>query len=194
MFCNEVQYPVSKLDKNEISGVSRKFYFFTRLADSVSEAQGVGGFWVESEHYNNTMDRSRIFLSDSDSENRIESFFISHFKLGNSCWNGAISFETFVETENSCRVPQFPLIASCQKLLTAKLHSHYVKESVSESEIWKGRSWSWTFYIRLRKSVFHSVAIKTFDERQTLKMSFIIAAVVYKIGYSFIWRFSVILL
>jgi len=32
-------------------------------------------------------------------------------------WNGTISFETFIETENSCRVPRFPLIASCYKIV-----------------------------------------------------------------------------
>jgi len=30
--------------------------------------------------------------------------------------NGTISFETFIETMNSCCVPRFPLIASCYKI------------------------------------------------------------------------------
>jgi len=41
--------------------------------------------------------RSQIFLSDSGSP--IRSFFASHSYLGNSCGNGTISYETFVETE-----------------------------------------------------------------------------------------------
>jgi len=34
----------------------------------------------------------------SDSECPLGSFFASHSYIGNSCWNGWISFETFVET------------------------------------------------------------------------------------------------
>jgi len=40
---------------------------------------------------------------------------------------------TFLKTENSFCEPQFPLSASCYKLLTGKLRSLYVKES----EIWE---------------------------------------------------------
>ena len=50
-------------------------------------------------------------------------------------WYGTISFETFIETDISCCVPRFPFIASLlavTKLMTAKIHSHYVKESESE--------------------------------------------------------------
>ena len=36
--------------------------------------------------------------------------------LTRTCWNGTISFETFVETENSCCAPWFPLIVSCYKI------------------------------------------------------------------------------
>ena len=64
------------------------------------------------------------FLSDSRSP--IGSFFTSPSYIGNSYWNGTISFETFVETELSCCPPRFPLI------LTFKLHSLYVEESESE--------------------------------------------------------------
>jgi len=59
--------------------------------------------------------RSRRFLGE-----------VGFLRFGNSCWNGTF-FETFIETYNSCCVPRFPLIAT--KLLTAKLHSRYVKES-----------------------------------------------------------------
>jgi len=41
--------------------------------------------------------------------NPLESFFTSHLLVGNSCWNHTISFETFIETDNSCRIPGFPL-------------------------------------------------------------------------------------
>ena len=73
--------------------------------------------------------RVRFFCPDSGFS--IGSFFTSHSWIGNSSWNGTISFETFVETENSCCVPWFPLI------LTAKFHSFYVKESeiLERSEI-----------------------------------------------------------
>ena len=73
---------------------------------------------------NNIGSRSRIFLSDSGCP--IGSFFSSHSWIRNYCWNGTISFETFVETDISCCAPRFPLI------LTAKFHSLYVKESESE--------------------------------------------------------------
>jgi len=33
------------------------------------------------------------------------------------CWNCTIFFETFIETENSCCVTRFPLIASCYKVV-----------------------------------------------------------------------------
>ena len=40
-----------------------------------------------------------------------------------------MDFKTFIETENSFCIPRLALIASCYKLLTAKLHLRYVKES-----------------------------------------------------------------
>ena len=58
----------------------------------------------------------------------VRSFFTSHSWIRNSCGNGTISFETFVETEISCSVPRFPLIS------TVKFHSLYVKESESGVE------------------------------------------------------------
>jgi len=79
---------------------------------------------------NNTRSRSQIFLSDSDVH--LDHFLHHTPKLG-ILGEMVISFETFVETEISCCAPRFPLI------LTAKLHSLYVKESEilerSESEI-----------------------------------------------------------
>jgi len=80
--------------------------------------------------------------------------FTSHSKIGNSCWNGTIYVETFVETEISCCASRFPVI------LTAKFHSLYVKESEiferleiletqsRESKILESRSR--IFYFRLR--------------------------------------------
>jgi len=65
-------------------------------------------------------------LSDSNSGCPIRSFFALHSSIGNSCWNGWISFETFVGTKISCCAPRFPLI------LTHKFHSLCVKESESE--------------------------------------------------------------
>ena len=63
--------------------------------------------------------RSRIFLSDSGSSTRL--FFYITLQVGNSCWNDTVSFETFIETENSCCAPRFPLFAQtsftlCQRV------------------------------------------------------------------------------
>ena len=65
--------------------------------------------------------RSRRFLGG------VEEFFVRLRKFNSvnfyitlinwACWNGAISYETFVETENSCCVPRFLLNASCYKTL-----------------------------------------------------------------------------
>jgi len=65
-------------------------------------------------------------------------WLLNHFshhtlKLGKLKWYNF--FETFIETENSCCVPQFPLIAT--KLLTAKLHSCYGVRV--ENQCWKFR-------------------------------------------------------
>jgi len=89
---------------------------------SESESYSFGGLWVESEsdswrHWESESD----FLSDSGCP--FGSLYTSHSKIGNSCWNGTISFETFVETEIYCCVPWFPLIS------TVKFHSLYVMES-----------------------------------------------------------------
>jgi len=78
---------------------------------------------------------------------------LNHFlhrtpKLGiltRACWNGTISFETFIETDNSCRVPRFPLIASCYKIVDSQTSFMLCSRS---RKFWKGRSW--TFYLRLR--------------------------------------------
>ena len=45
----------------------------------------------------------------------------------------------FLKTEDSCCVPLFPLIAGCYKMLTDKLPSRTVKESVWSQKFWKGR-------------------------------------------------------
>ena len=82
------------------------------------------------------------FLSDSGSP--IELFFTSHSRVWNSCWNDTISFETFVETENSCCVPQFQLIASCCKIVDSQTFIHVILKSRSW-KFWKGRIWSLTF-------------------------------------------------
>ena len=90
--------------------------------------------------------------------------FTSHSLVGNSYWIGTISYETFGETENSCCLPRFPLSVICYKFLAAKLHSIYVKESESEIlerselewKLWKGRSWSQTFHLRLRNPGCHT--------------------------------------
>ena len=75
---------------------------------------------------NITRSRSRIFLSDSGSPT--ESFFTCHSKV-----------------DNSCRVPRFPLIASCYNIVDSQTSFMLCSRS---RKFWKGRSW--TFYLRLR--------------------------------------------
>ena len=120
------QYSIVRKAVRDIdSNPCRKLYFMWKgLLARVAESE----VFVWSRIPNNTRSRSRIFLSDSDSGSPIGSFFTS-------CWNGtisSISFETFIETENSCYVPRFPLSVAT-KLLTSKLHSRCVKESASEN-------------------------------------------------------------
>ena len=78
--------------------------------------------------------------------------FLNHIlKLGIPCWNGIVSFETFVETEISCCAPRLPLIVA------VKFHSLYVEESESgvgflerlsrSSKFWDGWSWSRIFFL-----------------------------------------------
>jgi len=43
--------------------------------------------------------------------------FTAHSSVEDSCWIGRISYETFVETENSYCVPRFPPSVSCYKIL-----------------------------------------------------------------------------
>jgi len=79
----------------------------------------VGGFWVESklDSFSNT--RIRISLSESDIPNG-SFFWITLLScVGNSCWNGTIHYETFVETENGC-IPRFPFRVWCYKILDSQ--------------------------------------------------------------------------
>jgi len=64
-------------------------------------------------------------------------------------WNGTIYFETFIETQNSCRVSRYLLIASCYKILDSQTSfTLCFKSRKLVSEISEG--WSWTFYLLLR--------------------------------------------
>jgi len=65
--------------------------------------------------------------------------------------------ETFIERENSCCVPRFPLIASCYKFVDSQtsftlceLESEILERRHRYQKFWKGRSWSRTFYLWLR--------------------------------------------
>ena len=49
--------------------------------------------------------------------------------LTRACWNGTISYETFIETENSCCAQRFPLIDSRYKIVDSQASFTYVKES-----------------------------------------------------------------
>jgi len=57
--------------------------------------------------------------------------------LTRACWNGAISLETFIETENPCCAPRIPLIASCYKMVDCQTSFMLFLRSQ-------------TFYLRLR--------------------------------------------
>ena len=78
---------------------------FAKIRVVESASQGVGG----------VLGRSRIFLSDCGSP--IGSFFITllsrEFLL-------KFSLETFIETENFCCAPRFPLIDSCNKIVDSQ--------------------------------------------------------------------------
>ena len=63
--------------------------------------------------------RTRIFLSNSDSESPIEAFYTLHSY--NSCLLKCyIFFETFTETENSCCAPRFLSVASHYKIVDSQ--------------------------------------------------------------------------
>ena len=57
-----------------------------------------------------------------------------HHTLPNSCLlkNDTISFETFMETENSCCVPRFPLIASCYRIVDSQTSFTFLQSRESE--------------------------------------------------------------
>jgi len=58
-------------------------------------------------------------------------------------------FETFIETEDSCCVPRFPLIASCYKIVDSQtLFTLRYGVGSRSRKFWKGR----TFYLQLRNS------------------------------------------
>ena len=77
--------------------------------------------------------------------------FTSHCYVTNSCENVTISYESFVETGNSCCVPWFPLSVSCCRIVWQPNFIHIMLSSRSR-KFWKGRSWSriLTFYLWLR--------------------------------------------
>ena len=97
------------------------------LSTRVAESQGFGDFRVESDY----------FL------HRTPKFGL----LSRAFWNGTISFETFIETRVLAAHHDFHRLLVATKSFTAKLHSRYVKESVSK--ILEARSRNRTFYLRL---------------------------------------------
>ena len=128
------------------------------VTSSVEESEVFG--WSRSRIPSNTGSRNQIFLSDSGYP--VGSCFTSRSQVGNSCWNGTISFETFVETEISCCAPRFPLILTFKfnSLCVKGLESEILGRSESgagvgnfgnsESEIGKVGVGSRIFYLRLR--------------------------------------------
>jgi len=102
-----------------------------------SESRGFEGFgW--SRIPKNIRIRSRI--KNPKNPSPASEISMNHFlhctaKIGiltHACWNGTISFETFIETEfMRCTTISTDCYVAA-KLLAAKLHSRYDKESVSE--------------------------------------------------------------
>jgi len=79
--------------------------------------------WIRSRIPKNTRSRCRSRIFYLTPEVQLNHFFHRTLKFGilaRACWNGTNSFETFIETENSCRVPRFPLIASCYKVVDSQ--------------------------------------------------------------------------
>jgi len=75
--------------------------------------------WSRSRIHSNTRSRNRIFLSDSDAEVQLDPFHITLLSW-DPCWNGTISFETFVGSAISCCEPRFPLITNCYKIVSSQ--------------------------------------------------------------------------
>ena len=70
-----------------------------------------------SRNLTKTRSRSQIFYPTLKVQ--LNHFCHRALKLGIltcACWNGTISFETFIEVENSCCALRFPSIASCYKI------------------------------------------------------------------------------
>jgi len=75
----------------------------------------------------------RIFLGGV----QLNCFLHRTLNLGKSiraCWNGAIFFETFTDTENSYCAPRFPLIVSCYRIVDSQ--TSFTLRSRSR-KIWK---------------------------------------------------------
>ena len=94
------------------------------------------------------------FFCPTPTGSPIGSFLESHCWVGHSCWNDTISFEAFVDAENSCCVSRFPLIASCYKIIDSQIN--FIHFMLRSRKYWKGRSWSRTFYLRLPNSASRS--------------------------------------
>jgi len=52
---------------------------------------------------------------------RTTHYWLAHFTYVLTRWNGTNCFETFIETDNSCCAPRFPLIASCCKIVDSQI-------------------------------------------------------------------------
>ena len=86
-------------------------------------------------------------------EVQLDQFFASHSKVGNSCWNGTITYETFVETENSCFVPRFPMSVRCCNILNCQ-NSFTLCEGVGVGNFGKIGVWH---FVKLGVSVGHFI-------------------------------------
>ena len=90
------------------------------------------------------MSELEFFCPTPTPEVQLNNFLYHASKLGNPAEMVRILLKLSLKQKILAVNHDFHWLLIATKLLTAKLHSRYVKESVSESEILKGRSWSRT--------------------------------------------------
>jgi len=108
---------------------------------SRKESEVLGGVGVE---FLSTLGVWVGYFVRLDSGSPIESFFTSHSQICNSCWNGAICFETFVETNFLlCTTISIDFNSQISFPLSWGV-------GVGSRKFCKGRSWSRIVCLRLR--------------------------------------------
>ena len=131
IFCVRHCLPVTLLQiymANNRTIFVASFGVFSRVAES----QRVGGFWVESDSYNNTRSRSWIILTDFDSGSPIEPFLHRSPKVGTPVEMVQFLLKLSLKQIIIAVYHDFHWLLVATKLLAVRLHSRYVTESVSD--------------------------------------------------------------